>query len=150
MKDFRDKDRLQHVRPRNVQYLWRKLCQSGLLIERANTTSAVPIKTVLVVSASNGSNDAPARAYFKQSWTVPEIFEALLDECDVRGQAAEAVSTIKATFIWNKRAQLLRKDKPDDWNIFMEALRRAWNKHRNYFVESGCEIEMILCVEEGA
>ena len=119
-------------------------------IERDNMTSGAPIKTILVVSASNRPNDAPIHVYIQQSWTVSELFEILLDECNIRGQEAETVSTIKATFLWNQRAQLLRIGKPDDWNIFGDALRRAWNEHGSYFVENTCEIEMILCVEEGA
>lgn len=119
-------------------------------IERADTTSEVLFKTVLVVSASNRSNDAHAHVYLNQHWTVPETFESLLNECNIRGQAAETVSSIKATLLWSKRAQLLRNDKLEDWDIFAEALRWAWKTHRNYFVENGCEIEMILCVEEGA
>ncbi|CAD6580766.1 MAG: hypothetical protein ASARMPRED_000324 [Alectoria sarmentosa] len=119
-------------------------------IESAGTTAQSPIQTVLVVSASNRSNDAPSYVYLKERWTLSDLFDSLLDDCRIRGQAAETVSTIQATFLWDQRAQLLRRDRPDDWTIFWEALRRSWKHGRTFFLENGCEIEMILRVEEGA
>lgn len=113
------------------------------------TGGAAP-STVLVVYAANQPTEAPSHVFFREHWTITNLFESLLKNCRLQGHAAETVSTIKSTFLWDGRAQLLRKDTPDDLAIFLLALRRDWRQRGDYFVENGCEIEMRLLVKEGA
>ena len=113
-------------------------------------TSENAVQTVLIVSASDEVDRAPSYVYLKEYWSLADLFESLLDDRKVRGQAPKIAFAIKAMFLWSNRVQLLRRDTPDDWNVFWEALRWAWKHQKAQFEESGCEVEMILLVEEDA
>lgn len=116
-------------------------------MDQTETVPEPPFKTLLVVSANNHSNYAPFYVELLKQGTILDLFESLLDECKYRGQAADTASTIKATFLWDGRVRLLRKDNPEGWTIFWEDLREAWERKRDYFIENDCEIEMILLAE---
>lgn len=95
-------------------------------IIHSNVASNEAIETVLLVSASNRPDEPPCHVYLREEWTLSDLFDSALDNCELRGQASETVETIQATFLWgDRRVQLLRKERPDDWTIFWQALRRA-------------------------
>ena len=109
------------------------------------------METVLIVLVSTRMHEAPTYTYLGERWTIVELFQSLTGESIVRGQSGASITTIEATFLWDsRRRQLLRKDNADDWKIFLGALQRAWRQKRAFFLANGCEIEMIVYVEEGA
>ena len=115
----------------------------------ANRVKNNPMKPVLVVSASNQPNDAPSHVYLREDWAIADLFSTLVNDCKPRVRQGETLRFIETRFLWDGRKQRLRENNPDDWAIFWEALRRAWRQKRSYFLENGCEIEMVLRVEEG-
>lgn len=84
-------------------------------MDRAPTSSQVPIQTLLVVSANNRSDYVSIYVCLKAGWTISDLFESLLDYCKSRGQPAENATTIEARFLWNNEAQLLRKTNQRKW-----------------------------------
>ena len=118
-------------------------------IIHSNVASNEAIETILLVSASNRPDEPPCHIHLREEWTLSDLFDSAIDGCELRGQAPETVKSIQATFLWDdRRMQRLRKDRPDDWTIFWQALRRAWTQKRGSLTEHGCEIEMVVRVEE--
>lgn len=84
-------------------------------MDRAPTSSQVPIQTLLVASANNRSDYVSIYVCLKAGWTISDLFESLLDYCKSRGQPAENATTIEARLLWNNEAQLLRKKNQRIW-----------------------------------
>ena len=118
-------------------------------MDEAEMTSGLLTPTQLIVSTTDQSNHAPFYVFvsLEEHWTTADLFESLIIDCNTQGQAVEAASTIRATFLWNGRTQVLRRDRPEDWIVCRKALRRAWEEKGAYLWENGCEVEMVLCVE---
>lgn len=92
-------------------------------------------ETVLLVSASNQPTRAPANVPLCECGTLLQLFQTLIIECNLRGEAASELSEVSATYTWDQKQHLIRKDKSRDWKIFCEAIRKAWGKHASQFAE---------------
>ena len=100
---------------------------------------------MFLVSASNRPFRAPAYIPMAGCESLEQFFQILITACNVTDQAA--LSEVSVDYPWKKdKQQLIRRDWPMDWEIFIDALRKAWEKESNLFVEDGCEINMLADV----
>lgn len=105
-------------------------------------------RTSLLVSASNQSDIAPASVPFAQCRTLDELFTTMISEYDI--QSNGRISKVSATYTWNGKRHLLRRDRQEDWVLFCNAIKKAWAREENQlkFLEDGCEVDMMVHVEQ--
>ena len=77
---------------------------------------------------------------------LPQLFQTLITECDLKGKIASELSQVSAKYTWDQKRHLIRKARPRDWTIFIDTLRKAWERDATRFAEDGCEVEMIVHV----
>ncbi len=104
-------------------------------------------KTVLLVTASNEPNKAPITVPFTACRTSEQLFSTLINEQGLRSEAGKKVKQISATYTWNQKRHGIRRGRPEDWDRFCKAVRKAWESESDKF-EDECEIEMMLHVDE--
>ncbi|CAF9939279.1 MAG: hypothetical protein HETSPECPRED_001539 [Heterodermia speciosa] len=102
--------------------------------------------TSLLVSLSNQPDRAPANVPFSQCLNLAQLFETLVTECDLKGKAASELSQVSAKNTWDQKRLLIRKNRPRDWMLFVDSLRKAWERDASRFAEDGCEVEMVVHV----
>lgn len=104
-------------------------------------------KTVLLVTASNQADKAPAAVPFSACQRFDEIFSTLVTELGLHPDTGKKVKAMSATYTWNGKRHRIRRDKKLDWHRFIKAIRKGWESETTKF-EDECEIEMVLHVDE--
>lgn len=106
--------------------------------------------TSLLVSASNQPALAPVNVPLEECPTLEDLFktletlfDTLVNRCNLKGKAASGLYAISATYAWNQKGQLIRRDKPSDWTSFIRAVNRAWKKESKMLEEDGCEVYIM-------
>lgn len=101
-------------------------------------------QTTLHVSASNQPGLAPATVGFGLCKTMEELFTTMIAEYDIT--STSRITKASATYTWNGKRHLLRRDRQEDWVLFCNAIKKAWSKEENRlsFLEDGCGIEMMV------
>ena len=79
-----------------------------------------------------------------QCLNLPQLYETLVTECDLKGKVASQLSEVSARYTWDQKRHLIRKARPRDWTIFVDTLRKAWERDATRFAEDGCEVEMFV------
>ena len=105
------------------------------------------VRTNFVVTASNQRNMPPVTVPFMFCKTFDRLFDTLIFECNIRSESAKTVSNISAKYTWNGKSVRIRRGRHEDWNVFYKGLCKAWD-HGNERFEEGCEVEMILHLDE--
>ena len=103
--------------------------------------------TRLIVSASNQPDLAPANIRFPVCGDINSLFAKLSYECDLGREMVNKISNISATYTWSGDQQRLRKGKEEDFDLFREILRTAWERNATRFGD-GCKINMLLHVNK--
>ncbi|KAL8791643.1 MAG: hypothetical protein Q9195_005726 [Heterodermia aff. obscurata] len=102
--------------------------------------------TSLLVSLSNQPDRAPANVPLSQCPTLPDFFQTLITERKLTTKLASKLDEVSAKYTWDGKRHLIRKARPRDWVIFVETVRKAWERNASRFEEDGCEVEMVVHV----
>lgn len=106
-------------------------------------------KTILLVRSSNKPKRAPARVLPDADCKdIAGLFDIATTQCNMKPPAARKVSEISATFMTSGKEYLLRRSVPADWDFFYAALHKTWERDAEMFGDEGCEIEMVVDVED--
>lgn len=103
--------------------------------------------TILLVTASNQADKAPAAVPFSACQRFDEIFSTLVTELGLPVDTGKKVKAMSATYTWNGKRHRIRRGKKLDWHRFIKAIRKGWESESTKF-EDECEIEMVLHVDE--
>ena len=103
--------------------------------------------TRLVVSASSQPDLAPVNIRFAVCGDINSLFAKLGYECDLGRETVNKISNISATYTWSGDRHRLRKGNEEDFDLFREILRTAWERNAARFAD-GCKINMLLHVNK--
>ena len=103
--------------------------------------------TRLIVSASSQPDLAPANIRFPICGDINSLFAKLGYECDLGPEIVNKISNISVTYTWSGDQHRLRKGKKEDFDLFREILRKAWERNTARFAD-GCKINMLLHVNK--
>ena len=116
------------------------------VMNRLDLPANVIAATRLIVSASNQAELAPAIVRLSACVSIDTLFTKLISECDLGYETTKKISTISATYTWSGEKHRLRKGSEENFDLFCEILRTAWEREPARFVE-GCKINMLLHVD---
>ncbi|KAK4690646.1 hypothetical protein P7C71_g6190, partial [Lecanoromycetidae sp. Uapishka_2] len=104
-------------------------------------------KTILLVKAST-MDKAPLTVPLSSYSTPSLLFSTLLRDLRLPQALHQKVHTISATYAWNGKELLIRKNDLDDWKRFCKAVRSAWETLAdNFNDENECEVRMVVHVD---
>lgn len=103
--------------------------------------------TVLLVVSSNQPHRAAANVLLNECTTLDQLFQTLIIECNLKGKAASNLAEVSVTYTWDGKQHLIRKSRARDWTVFMDTVRKAWEKEGSKFADEGCEIKMMAHVD---
>ena len=107
----------------------------------------IAVGTTLMVTASCQQDMAPVTVKLSECKPLGNLFDFLAEECGL-GPRSKKVVAISATYGWNKRQHRIRGYRFEtDLATFTAALRDAWDSDPGV-AKRGCEIAMLLHVEE--
>ena len=112
--------------------------------------------TTLVVSVPNQGDVAPFLVPLERCPSLESLFNTLeasytklAIKCEMLpGQAASDIYGISATFPWNYKRQVIRRDEDSDGMFFVRAVERVWKKDREAFEEDWCEINLTVHITD--
>lgn len=119
--------------------------QTPALVKPEPLSYAQMAQTYLRVSSSIRPDLAPASVSFQLCPTLDAFFTTMISECEL--PADGRVSKVSATYTWNGKRHLIRRDRKDDWILFVNAVKKAWAKEGETFVDDGCEVEILVHVD---
>lgn len=117
------------------------------------TESSLPshiiANTRLRTTTSKTLDRAPRNICLSLCPSLHSLFEVLTSKSNLSPAESRKVTEVSATYSWNKRQVLLRKDEPNDWMIFTKDLARVWENEPEKFGEGGedCEVDVLLHVD---
>lgn len=112
-----------------------------------NLSPIATARTSLQVRFSNKADRAPINFFLEDCQTHQQFFNTLISHGDLKGEAADHLSEISATFTWNLEELLIRKRHPRDWEIFCEAIEQVWDTDASRFSKDRCKIKMVAHID---
>lgn len=103
-------------------------------------------QTYSLVSTSNRPGRGPANISLEDCSTL-ELFHDSVLLCNLPANTPIAVTEVTATYAWNDKQHLIRRDHLREWTLFCDAVCKAWEEEATSSTEGGCEIRMLVRVD---